>query len=109
VAVAGFVSCLGSGLEIPPTIENTFDQHGIGGDHKRDGDAPLEPYRAQAGQQVVAFPPAYRKRRQSVAEGHDATNLGIGPTLVRAVCNVRVQPVDLTFGTLREDNAHKFL
>ena len=57
------------GLEVPPAVEDAFDEHGIRRDDERNGDAALEAGHPQAGQQVVALCSSQRKCRESLAEG----------------------------------------
>jgi hypothetical protein len=86
-------------LEILTAVVNTFDQHGIGSNDKRNGDPPLEPSRAQARQQIIASLSSQWKRYKAVAEGHDAGDVTIGPTLAGLACDVLVQAVDMALGS----------
>src|ERR1700674_561732 len=85
-------------LEVPAAVKNAFDQHGIGRDDKCDGDAVLESYRPQAGQQVVPLLASQWKRLEPGAEGNDAGDVGIGPDLARLLRDVLVQAVNLALG-----------
>jgi hypothetical protein len=46
---------------IPPAVENTFNQNGVSGHHKRNIDAAFEPRHAQPGQNIVPPPAAWGK------------------------------------------------
>jgi hypothetical protein len=93
-------------LEILSAIKNAFDQHRIGSNDKRDGDAPLKSDRAQAGQQMFALLPSQGKRRKTIAEGHDTGDVIISPTLACLARDVRVQAIYLTLGARGEYNVH---
>jgi hypothetical protein len=96
-------------LEVPSAVEDAFDKDGLGCDHERDADPPLESRHAQSGQQIIALSPAQGECRQPVAERDDPPDIAVGTVFTRMRRDVLMQAVDVALSQGREDDPHRLL